>query len=250
MRAALVNAHGTVLLRESAPTPGPCRRAGRADRAHRQGRRRAGPRRGVPRRGRTPRRRRLRRRTAPVGAAPARAVAGPALPRRADGPARPPRPHRQRRRPGGGRRGHVRCRRRRAPTSPILTISTGIGAGVVNGGRLLRGRRSLAEVGHTVIDWLAWRDGRPSTLEELGSGSGVARLARRGRSRDPRRPRGRGERRERVTPRAIGIWQGRHRRLCGRVSQPRHVLLPEHRRHRGRPGTAGRVLRVRSVSWS
>ena len=59
----------------------------------------------------------------------------------------------------------------------FLTISTGIGAGVVNSGRLLRGRRSLAEVGHTVIDWRAWREGRPSTLEELGSGSGLARLA-------------------------------------------------------------------------
>jgi predicted NBD/HSP70 family sugar kinase len=59
----------------------------------------------------------------------------------------------------------------------FLTISTGIGAGVVNSGRLLRARRSLAEVGHTVIDWRAWREGRPSTLEELGSGSGVARLA-------------------------------------------------------------------------
>ena len=59
-----------------------------------------------------------------------------------------------------------------------LTISTGIGAGVVHGGRLLRGRRSLAEVGHTVIDWSAWRQGSPSTLEELGSGSGLARLAR------------------------------------------------------------------------
>jgi len=59
-----------------------------------------------------------------------------------------------------------------------LTISTGIGAGVVHRGRLLRGRRSLAEVGHTVIDWPAWCAGRPSTLEELGSGSGIARQAR------------------------------------------------------------------------
>ncbi len=59
-----------------------------------------------------------------------------------------------------------------------LTISTGIGAGVVNGGRVLRGTRSLAEVGHVVIDWRAWRDGAPSTVEQLGSGSGIARLAR------------------------------------------------------------------------
>jgi glucokinase len=58
-----------------------------------------------------------------------------------------------------------------------LTISTGIGAGVVHGGRLLHGRRSLGEVGHTVIDQLAWEKGRPCTLEELGSGSGVARQA-------------------------------------------------------------------------
>ena len=58
-----------------------------------------------------------------------------------------------------------------------LTISTGIGAGVVLGGRLLRGTRSLAEVGHTVIDWHAWRERSPCTLEELASGSGVARIA-------------------------------------------------------------------------
>jgi len=58
-----------------------------------------------------------------------------------------------------------------------LTISTGIGAGVVYGGRLLRGTRSAAEVGHTVIDWRAWQEGLPSTLEELGSGSGLARIA-------------------------------------------------------------------------
>ncbi len=60
-----------------------------------------------------------------------------------------------------------------------LTISTGIGAGVVHGGRLVRGRYSLAEVGHTVIDWRAWQRGDPSTLEELGSGSGLADRARR-----------------------------------------------------------------------
>jgi glucokinase len=65
-----------------------------------------------------------------------------------------------------------------SPAVVYLTISTGIGAGVVHGGRVLRGTRSLAEVGHAVIDWRAWRQGEPSTLEELGSGSGVARSAR------------------------------------------------------------------------
>lgn len=65
-----------------------------------------------------------------------------------------------------------------SPAVAYLTISTGIGAGVVHGGRVLRGARSLAEVGHSIIDWRAWHEGRQCTLEELGSGSGVARLAR------------------------------------------------------------------------
>ena len=59
-----------------------------------------------------------------------------------------------------------------------LTVSTGIGAGIVERGRLLRGVRSLGELGHTVIDWKAWAAETPGTLEELGSGSGMARLAR------------------------------------------------------------------------
>ena len=63
------------------------------------------------------------------------------------------------------------------PDVAYLTISTGIGAGIICGGRLMRGRRSLAEVGHTVIDWNAWCAGRPSTLEQLGSGSGMAQAA-------------------------------------------------------------------------
>jgi glucokinase len=65
-----------------------------------------------------------------------------------------------------------------APDMGYLTVSTGIGAGIVERGRLLRGVRSLAELGHTVIDWNAWQEGAPSTLEELGSGSGLARMAK------------------------------------------------------------------------
>jgi glucokinase len=87
-----------------------------------------------------------------------------------------------------------------------LTVSTGIGAGVVHGGRVLRGTRSLAEVGHTVIDWRAWREGAPCTLEELGSGSGVVRLAREGGlgalgAREIQAAAAEGE------PRAVAIWQ-------------------------------------------
>jgi glucokinase len=61
-----------------------------------------------------------------------------------------------------------------------LTVSTGIGAGVVDRGQLVRGSHSFGEVGHSVVDWRAWRKGVPGTLEELSSGSGMARLAREG----------------------------------------------------------------------
>jgi predicted NBD/HSP70 family sugar kinase len=87
-----------------------------------------------------------------------------------------------------------------------LTISTGIGAGVVNGGRIVRGTRSLAEIGHVVIDWRAWRDGTPCTVEQLGSGSGVARQAREAGlgavgAREVQAGAAAGE------PRAVAIWE-------------------------------------------
>ena len=53
-----------------------------------------------------------------------------------------------------------------------LTISTGVGGGVVLGGRLLHGKRSLAELGHTVIDQ---REGH--VLEALGSGTALGRVS-------------------------------------------------------------------------
>jgi glucokinase len=53
-----------------------------------------------------------------------------------------------------------------------VTSSTGVGAGVILGGKLLHGHRSLAEIGHTIIDW---RTG--ATLEDLGSGTALARIA-------------------------------------------------------------------------
>lgn len=59
-----------------------------------------------------------------------------------------------------------------------LTISTGIGAGVVTGGLLVHGRRSVAEVGHTIVDGRAMLEGRPATVEQLGSGTALTELAR------------------------------------------------------------------------
>jgi glucokinase len=58
-----------------------------------------------------------------------------------------------------------------------LTVSTGIGAGVLLRRRLVAGTRSLAEVGHTVIDLAALRRGDAATLEELGSGTALGRRA-------------------------------------------------------------------------
>ena len=58
-----------------------------------------------------------------------------------------------------------------------VTISTGIGSGLVFGRRLVHGTRSLAEIGHTIVDWEAALKSAPSTLEENASGSGMSRLA-------------------------------------------------------------------------
>jgi glucokinase len=58
-----------------------------------------------------------------------------------------------------------------------LTFSTGVGAGVMLDGRLVHGRRSLAEVGHMVIDQSAAAREEPATLEALASGTALARRA-------------------------------------------------------------------------
>ena len=53
-----------------------------------------------------------------------------------------------------------------------VTSSTGVGAGVIIGGRLLRGNWSLAEAGHMIID----RES-DATVEDLGSGTALGRIA-------------------------------------------------------------------------
>lgn len=58
-----------------------------------------------------------------------------------------------------------------------ITISTGIGAGVLLDGQLVAGTRSLAEAGHTVIDHSAAMRGEPATFEDLGSGTALERRA-------------------------------------------------------------------------
>lgn len=58
-----------------------------------------------------------------------------------------------------------------------VTISTGVGAGVVVDGTLVRGRLSGGEIGHTVIDWSDAAAGVRATVEELGSGTAIDRQA-------------------------------------------------------------------------
>jgi len=55
-----------------------------------------------------------------------------------------------------------------------VTISTGVGAGIVVDRQLVRGTYSGGEIGHTVIDAVAARAGRPATVEELGAGPTIA----------------------------------------------------------------------------
>jgi glucokinase len=58
-----------------------------------------------------------------------------------------------------------------------LTISTGVGAGALVGGRLMLPRYSAGEIGHTVVDRRAAATGAPATIEELGSGTAIGRAA-------------------------------------------------------------------------
>ena len=53
-----------------------------------------------------------------------------------------------------------------------VTSSTGVGSGVIIGGRLARAKFSLAELGHTIIDRQTH-----GTVESLGSGTALARLS-------------------------------------------------------------------------
>ncbi len=59
-----------------------------------------------------------------------------------------------------------------------VTISTGVGAGIVLGHRLMRGRYSSGEIGHSVIDRSRMVSGEDGTVEYLGSGTAMARFAK------------------------------------------------------------------------
>jgi glucokinase len=59
-----------------------------------------------------------------------------------------------------------------------VTISTGVGAGILVGGQILLPRFSGGEVGHSIIDRVLAAAGADGTVEGLGSGTALARQAR------------------------------------------------------------------------
>ncbi|HEV2756675.1 MAG TPA: ROK family protein [Actinomycetota bacterium] len=70
----------------------------------------------------------------------------------------------------------------------MFTLGTGIGSGIVAGGKLVRGSTGAgAELGHTVVDpdGPACPCGLRGCLEQLASGSAIARLARAALEKDP-----------------------------------------------------------------
>ncbi|MFN2465529.1 MAG: ROK family protein [Candidatus Dormibacteria bacterium] len=58
-----------------------------------------------------------------------------------------------------------------------ITLSTGIGAGVVQNGRLVHGTRSMPEPGHTIVDMDGFEAGDDCYMEDFASGTALGRRA-------------------------------------------------------------------------
>ncbi|RUS46634.1 ROK family protein [Cohnella sp. AR92] len=72
----------------------------------------------------------------------------------------------------------------------FITVSTGIGSGVICDGKLMRGRNaSAAELGHITIDWQGAKClcGNVGCLELYASGTAIGRSAREAAAADPAR---------------------------------------------------------------
>lgn len=106
-----------------------------------------------------------------------------------------------------------------------LTVSTGVGAGVVLGGRLVAGRRSSSEIGHTVIDRTVVSSGAPATLEDLASGAALeASAAAMGLPADARQV---VELVESGDPRARRIWSGLVAAVAIGIVNLAHLFTPQ-----------------------
>ena len=106
-----------------------------------------------------------------------------------------------------------------------MTVSTGVGAGAVFGGHLVRGRRSSLEIGHSVIRRVPLFSDAPSSLEDLASGTALEAAAEHaGRPPDGRRII---ELVEQEDPRAIRVWQEIVDALVVGVANLAYLLTPQ-----------------------
>lgn len=104
-----------------------------------------------------------------------------------------------------------------------VTLSTGVGCGVILGDHLVYGRRSIAEAGHTVIDRQAGSGLR--TFEETASGTAMNRLADRAGLAD------RGpalvERAMQGDPAATSVWEEVVAAAGAGIANLAHLFSPE-----------------------
>jgi glucokinase len=106
-----------------------------------------------------------------------------------------------------------------------ITVSTGVGAGAVFGGQLVRGRRSSIGIGHTVIDRVALVSEGPASLEDLASGTAMETAAEVvGLPADGRRI---VELVERADPRATRVWQSLVDALVVGVANLAYLVMPQ-----------------------
>ena len=121
-----------------------------------------------------------------------------------------------------------------------VTVSTGVGAGAVFGGRLVRGRRSSIGIGYSVIDRSALSTGGPASLEDLASGTALETAAgRAGLRADGRRVvelAGKGD------ARATRVWQTLVDALVVGVANLAYLLMPQIIILGGGVGLNGRLL--------
>jgi glucokinase len=121
-----------------------------------------------------------------------------------------------------------------------ITVSTGVGAGAVFGGRLVCGQRSSIGIGYSVIDRVAFSAGGPASLEDLASGTALetaADLA--GLPADGRRV---VELAEKGDGRARRVWQALQDALVVGIGNLAYLVMPQVIVLGGGVGLNGRLL--------
>lgn len=129
----------------------------------------------------------------------------------------------------------------------FLTISSGVGAGAILGGRLFRSRAKLCEIGLTLVGLAEDPSKPPTLLEDLASGRGLATAARRA-GLD-----GSAEAIVAATrlgdPDAQRVWTTYVRAVATAVVNIAHLLLPEVVVIGGGVSRAGALLLAPTRDW-